>query len=269
MQNSVVVRTRAAKQLEKGEKNQHLADVKAVNELMKNYPSVVAVLLAAGLRHTRGKAPEVESVVKTRSSGNVEGGTDMEAESLAANAAMLQELNKPMDRRTDHLMAQALCSLKAILTYLEPLALSPFNIKGLAGKYGSGQVSKLAITRVLEFLTGVKGKQEFGKCFPTLLALANNLSVLNKQRGRLIRHLVELPPTWPSMGIYRIAVQSDAGTMQVLKITTQEEKSIAFDAVGFDRNLLVIVEENWSETEARLRQDGSLRHVPLAALFPA
>eukprot|EP00971_Amphidinium_carterae_P340560 6478976-Amphidinium_carterae.3 len=193
----------------------------------------------------------------------------MEAESLAANAGMLQELSKPMDRRSDHLMAQALTSLKAILTYLEPLALSPFNIKGLAGKAGTGQVSKQAMCRVIEFLTGVKGKQEFGKCFPTLQALADNLSILNKQRGRLVRYLVELPPTWPSMGIYRMAIDTEAASMKVVKITTQEEKTIEFEAVGFAVQESVVLEENWSETQAHLRQDGNLRHVSLFAMFPA
>eukprot|EP00971_Amphidinium_carterae_P330652 6463805-Amphidinium_carterae.1 len=269
MQNSSTVRSRAAKQLEKGEKNQHLADVKAVNELMRLFPSSVAVMLAAGHRHTRGKQPEVESVGKTRGQSSADGTQDMEAESLAANAGMLAELNKPLDRRSDTLMSQALNSLKAILTYLEPLALSPFNIKGLAGKAGTGQVSKQAIARVIEFLTGVKGKQEFGKCFPTLQALADNLSILNRQRGRLVRHLVVLPPAWPSMGIYRVEVDSKAGSMQVLKILTQEEKTISFATVGFVSDKAIVIEENWSESEAHLRQDGCLRHVSLFAMFPA
>eukprot|EP00971_Amphidinium_carterae_P073036 1444326-Amphidinium_carterae.1 len=166
-------------------------------------------------------------------------------------------------------MAQALNSLKAILTFLEPLALSPFNIKGLAGKFGSGQVSKQSITRVLEFLTGVKGKQEFGKCFPTLQSLADNLSILNKQRGRLVRHLIVLPPTWPSMGIYRLAVSEDGSVLRVLKITTQEEKTITLESVGFVVKQAVLVEENWSESDAHLRQDGNLRQVRLQALFPS
>eukprot|EP00971_Amphidinium_carterae_P351250 6492003-Amphidinium_carterae.3 len=192
----------------------------------------------------------------------------MEAESLAANAALLQELDKPMDRRSDHLMAQSLNSLKAILTYLEPLALSPFNIKGLAGKHGSGQVSKQSITRVIEFLCGVKGKQEFGKCFPNLKALADNLAILNKQRGRLVRHLVTLPPTWSSMGIYRIVVDAKGETLTVQKVTTHEEKTISLVSVGLSVDKPIVVEDNWSESEAHLRQDGNLRNFSLFAVFP-
>eukprot|EP00971_Amphidinium_carterae_P353041 6492803-Amphidinium_carterae.3 len=268
MQSSSIVRTRAAKQLEKGEKNQHLADCKAINELMRTYPSCVAVMLSAGLRATRGKQPEVESVSKARSALSLGGTQDMEAESLAANAALLQELEKPMDRRSDHLMAQSLNSLKALLTYLEPLALSPFNIKGLAGKHGSGQVSKQSITRVIEFLCGVKGKQEFGKCFPTLKALADNLAILNKQRGRLVRHLVTLPPTWSSMGVYRIVVDTEGATLTVQKVTTHEEKSLSLESVGLSGDKPIVVENNWSESEAHLRQDGNLRNVSLFAVFP-
>eukprot|EP00971_Amphidinium_carterae_P327682 6459155-Amphidinium_carterae.1 len=202
--DSTALKLRAEKHLQKFENNTQDATVKEVKEMMRLWPSSAKIMRDAGARYTRNKAPEVEDTALAAKKKRAQGVIADEAEAHLQSSMRLEvELEKALDRRNKLLVNQPLSDLKRLLTYIEPLAMSPWNIKGLATNEAQKNPSKADLVVTIEFLTGFAGTMDVFDSFKSMRAIGDHFAIMNRARGRLVKHLVSFPPKWAQMGIYR------------------------------------------------------------------
>eukprot|EP00971_Amphidinium_carterae_P170758 3384167-Amphidinium_carterae.1 len=127
--DSTALKLRAEKHLQKFENNTQDATVKEVKEMMRLWPNSAKVMRDAGARYTRNKAPKIEdSTLVAAKKKRAQGVIADEAEAHLQSCMRLEvELEKALDRRNKLLVNQPLSDLKRLLTYIEPLAMSPWN----------------------------------------------------------------------------------------------------------------------------------------------
>ena len=131
-------------------------------------------------------------------------------------------------------------------------------------------VPKASLLNLIEYLTGLKHDSWIGttgplKSFDYLAEALGRLNVLRGRRGRDVR----LPPDWASDGVYRVFVSPEGRVGIQHKFLEKHSMASLPDQqlriVRFPASLLI--EKNWSETDALLVEVKGKLRFRIASLF--
>lgn len=149
---------------------------------------------------------------------------------------------KRLDRRYRCLEEYPVKDLKSMCTALNRVSLSPFALRGLV-KRGQRDVSQSSLCEIIEYETGVDGRQTFDHCdFDNLGELIAHLQRLGTNRGNRAKDLI-MPPNWDEQGVYFVQAGSDGmylhhrfDRVRVLLPPNMQQQSSAINDYSFHSN---------------------------------